>query len=244
MVAGFYDEKAYHIGAASRSGWRSEIDRCIRISWASLTLDLIEPQPQSLVDLGCADGALVKHLQSTNLLHYIGVDAHAPFLHAARSKYPSRTWILGDLRDHTVGADVVVAIGTTVGNTKATAVEEIYAFARRSGARAILVTGPTGTGLDDAIVAIAPPPLEDGWHRTFGPTYAGEVWWVDATERVATVSAEACFVRATGLVDDALGSRAMVAARLGLADELARLVALDPTNEGVLLALDYFDALR
>ncbi|MEZ4460394.1 MAG: class I SAM-dependent methyltransferase [bacterium] len=244
MVGGFYDEKQYHIGAAARSGWRSEIDRGIRLTWASISLDLMGPIARNIVDLGCADGALVNYLQEHTLVHYTGVEAFEPFLTAAKAKHPSQTWILGDLRDFTSPADVVVAIGTTVGNNRATALHEIYDFARRSCAQAIVVTGPTETGFDEAILAVSPPGLQDGWHRTFGPAYAGEVWWIDAIDEVAPVAPELCFAHATRLVDDTVGSQAMVAARLGLKDELVRIAREHPNDEGVRLALDYFEMLR
>lgn len=234
--SGFYDHTAYAIGAARATGWRSEIDRLTRLSWCALTIESITGNLNSVADLGCADGALVNILHERYRNYYVGVDSFKPFLKIARTINPDVQFIEADLRDLEFRADVVVAIGTTVGHDAPTLMTDIYEFADRAGATTVIATAPTLDSFDPAITAARPPDAPQGWTRTMGPAYVGEAWWCDSQVGGRAVTAQACFDRANTLVQDTPGRRAMVAARLGLRDIVATLAASHPYDEHVRLA--------
>lgn len=241
---GFYHDKAGAIGAAQRAGWRSEIERSFRFEWISHVIDKCGFTSLSILDIGCADGALIEHLSPDEKLHYVGIEVLPHFLSEARKKYPHKEFLEADFRLLELPAsDVVVALGATIGDQGPTTPAEIYAAAHKSGARIIAVSTVAGPSNDPALVAFSPPPLAPGWIRTLGPAIPGEHLWVDAVQEIPKIDARTLFERAKPFCDSAPGPEAMLAARLGLLDVIAMLSHDHPDDEHVKLAQEWLSLM-
>lgn len=237
---GFYQDKAYANGAAQKAGWRSEIERSFRFEWISHIIDKSGFTNLSILDIGCADGALIEHLSPDEKKLYVGVEVLPYFLAEARAKYPHTTFLEGDFRTLELPeGDVVVALGTTIGDQGPTTPAEIYAEAIKAGAHIIAVSTVAGPSTDPALVVFSPPPLLSGWIRTLGPAIHGEHLWVDAVHEIPKIDPRVLFDRAHRFCDSPPGPAAMLAARLGLPDIVAALSNDHPDNEHVKLAAEW-----
>lgn len=60
---------------------------------------ILEAKPTSLLDIGCLDGALIRHLRACGFAgDYLGVDITAAFVERARRLSPEEEFTLGDAR--------------------------------------------------------------------------------------------------------------------------------------------------
>ncbi len=237
---GFYQDKTGANGAAQKAGWRSEIERSFRFEWISHVIEKSGFTNLSILDIGCADGALVEHLGPNEKSIYVGVEVLPYFLAEARARYPHAKFMEGDFREIELPeCDVVVALGTTIGDQGPTTPAEIYAAAKKTGARIIALSTVAGPSSDPALVAFSPPPLSSGWIRTLGPAIHGEHLWVDALHEIPYVDVRVLFDRANRFCDSPPGPAAMLAARLGLTDIVAALNNDHPDDEHVKLAAEW-----
>jgi len=242
---GFYQDKLDANGAAQRAGWRSEIERSFRFEWISHIVEKSDFTDLSILDIGCADGALIEHLNWNKKLHYVGVEVLPHFLGEARAHHPHTEFLEGDFRRRALPeSDFVVALGATVGDQGPTTPDEIYDAAKRSGARIIAVSTVAGPSNDTALVAFSPPPLVSGWIRTLGPSIHGEHLWVDAMREIPQIDAHVLFERARRFCASSPGPEAMLAARLGLSDIVATLNNEYPDDEHVKLAAEWLTLMR
>jgi SAM-dependent methyltransferase len=237
---GFYQDKIDANGAAQKAGWRSEIERSFRFEWISHVIEKSEFTNLSILDIGCADGALIDHLNQNEKMHYVGVEVLPHFLTEARRNYPHIEFLEGDFRLLELPAsDVVVALGTTIGDQGPTTPNQIYDAAKLTGTRIIALSTVAGPSTDPALVTFAPPPLASGWIRTMGPPIHGEHLWVDAVVEIPRIEERVLFERAQRFCDSRPGPAAMLAARLGLTDIVAALLKNHPNDDHVKLAVEW-----
>lgn len=242
---GFYDDKHYAIGAATKAGWRSEIERNLRFTWAESCLKYLEGYYANVVDAGCADGALFNHLHNLANKHYIGVDTHQPFIDTARRQFPHIDVKNEDILQASLPSQAAwVALGVTVGNHHPTSLEAVYRRALELDAAAFVCAAPNSDSYDEALRRQPIPEPAPGWVRTPGPRWEGEILFVDAPVAIPTPDLHALFVRAEQLSSSTPGERAALAARLGLHEVVARLAATHPNDDLVQAAKDFADGLK
>ena len=165
---GFYNDKLDANGAAQRAGWRSEIERQFRFEWVSHVVAKSEFTHLSILDIGCADGALNGLLSTRHNARYLGVEIMPHFLAQARASHGDRAFLEGDFRVLVLPpSDLVVALGTTIGENGPVGLHEIYDAAYKTGAKLIVMSSVAGPSTDPALVVSPPPPVASGWFRTF-----------------------------------------------------------------------------
>ncbi len=239
---GFYQDKLGANGAAQRAGWRSEIERYFRFEWILHVIETSGFTTLSILDIGCADGALICSLSDRQKPNYIGVEILPHFLEQARAEHGDITFLEGDFRDLLLPAsDLVVALGTTVGEHGSVALTEIYEAAYRSGAELIALSSVAGKSADSALVPFPPPPVVSGWIRTFCPAISGEHIWVDARRKIPETDAQTLFDRAKTRCGESPGSAAMLAARLGLTLVVEAFANAHPHDDHVQLAVEWLN---
>lgn len=241
---GFYLDKIDANGAAQRAGWRSEIERNFRFAWISHIIENIGFTALSILDIGCADGALVNKINPRYKSRYVGVESMPHFLQKARLSHPDLTFLEGDFREVVLPkSDLVVALGTTIGESAPVPLHALYEAAYRADAKVIALSTVAGFSVDPALVANPPPPLAAGWSRTFCPPISGEHIWVDSRTEIPETDAQTLFEDARKGGHESPGPTAMLAARLGLRETVHELASNHPNDEHVHLAVELLGAI-
>lgn len=87
-------------------------DPSVKAAWLQGQITKHRPNTQSVLELACGTGTLLKYLESYRSYKLTGLDQSPEMLKVAKHKLPSATFVQGDMSDFTLGqqSDVVLCI--------------------------------------------------------------------------------------------------------------------------------------
>ena len=224
---------------ARKMGWRNALERHVRFE---VVRQLIKPH-ESLLDLGAGDGQLGRYLRACGWQgRYTAVES---FPHPW-TDFENAELIRRDFRDIELpNADLVVAIGTMVGNTEATPHQLLLSRLEEARRAAVFIALDEEAWAfrlrDPALNGVWPGQVEaraQGDGRAWYPVslFWDELAYVLESQSI-TWSRRAMFKRAEELTHPTVGERASVASSLDLEDILSALSLAYPQDPEVCLAV-------
>lgn len=224
---------------ARRMGWRNALERHVRFE---VVRHLIKTH-ESLLDLGAGDVQLGRHLRACGWKgRYIAVES---FSHPW-TDFENAELIRRDFREISLpDADLVVAIGTMVGNTEATPHQHLLSRLEESRRAAVFIALDEEAWAfrlrDPALSGVMPGQVEMRKQADGRSWYPISLFWDELAfvldSQTITWSRREMFRRADELTPSTVGERANVASSLDLEDILSGLNQAYPQDPEVSLAV-------
>ena len=105
-------------------------------SLLATVLDAISPT--SVLDVGCGDGEATKDLQMQN---YVGIDLSAEAVRQAKVGRPNGTYLVGNLADFSIRADLTICLDVLIHQSNAAAYQDLVERLWHSADRALVISG-------------------------------------------------------------------------------------------------------